>query len=194
MEAELQVREIVDASKRISALLTGAKQYSQMDRGNYQQVDVHGLLGSTLLMFDTQVGTQNGIRLITEWDSDLPEITCSAGDLNQVWTNIITNAIEAMDGEGTLTVRTMRDGEHTICVEICDDGPGIDDDILEHIFTAFFTTKPVGEVSGLGLDLAWRIVAQHGGNIAVQSTPGDTRFTVRLPLQPTVSEGASPPD
>ncbi len=192
VDAELQVREIADASKRISALLTRVKQYSQMDRGRYLLVDVHDLLASTLLMFDSQVGPQKGIRLVTEWDPALPEITCCAGDLNQVWTNIIDNAIEAMNGNGTLTVRTRRDGEDTICVEICDDGPGIDDDIREHIFTAFFTTKPVGEVSGLGLDLAWRIVAQHGGNIAVQSAPGDTRFTVRLPLQPPAQDNPPP--
>lgn len=135
-------------------------------------------------MFEGRVGTGSDVRLVTDWDHTLPEINCYAGDLNQVWTNIIDNAVEAMKGEGTLTVRTMREGDYMICVEICDDGPGIADDIVDHIFTAFFTTKPAGEGSGLGLDLAWRIVEKHGGNLSVQSEPGDTRFTVRLPREP----------
>ena len=184
IDSELRVREIVEASRRISTLLAGAKHYSQMDRESYQAVDVHALLRSTLLMFEGRVGTGSDIRLVTDWDHTLPEINCYAGDLNQVWTNIIDNAVEAMNGQGTLTVRTLREGDSMICVEIGDDGPGIADDIVDHIFTAFFTTKPAGEGSGLGLDLAWRIVEKHGGNLSVQSEPGDTRFTVRLPFQP----------
>ncbi len=192
VDTELRVREIIEASKRISALLAGAKQYSQMDRGTYQRVDVHELLRSTLMMFDGRIGADSDIGLITEWDRNLPEINCYAGDLNQVWTNIIDNAIEAMDGSGTLTVRTARDGETMIRVEICDDGPGIPDDLIDRVFTPFFTTKPVGEGSGLGLDLAWRIVEKHGGNLTVQSEPGDTRFVVRLPLQAPTHEPAAP--
>jgi len=130
-------------------------------------------------MFDAE---DNQIKVVTEWDDDLPEIACYAGDLNQVWTNIIDNAIEAMNGHGTLTLRTMREDD-SIRVEICDNGPGIAEDVIDSIFTPFFTTKPVGEGIGLGLDLAWRIVEKHGGNLSVQSTPGDTRFIVCLPLQ-----------
>ena len=179
IDTELRMREIAESSKRISALLAGAKQYSQMDRGDYQSVDVHELLRSTMMMFDAE---DNQIKVVTEWDDDLPEIACYAGDLNQVWTNIIDNAIEAMNGHGTLTLRTMREDD-SIRVEICDNGPGIAEDVIDSIFTPFFTTKPVGEGIGLGLDLAWRIVEKHGGNLSVQSTPGDTRFIVCLPLQ-----------
>ena len=95
-----------------------------------------------------------------------------------------------MNGRGRLSVRTKRAGDDMVCVEIGDDGPGIDDDIVDHIFTAFFTTKPVGEGSGLGLDLAWRIVEMHGGSLSVQSASGDTRFTVCLPLRAPVREGS----
>ena len=107
--------------------------------------------------------------------------------------NIIDNAIQAMDGHGTLTIRTMREGEDMIRVEICDDGPGIPDDIIDRIFTPFFTTKPFGEGTGLGLDLAWRIVVEkHHGNIRVESKPGDTRFIIVLPLEAPAPE-AEPP-
>lgn len=184
IDGDLRIGEVTDASRRMSTLLAGAKQYSQMDRGTYQRVDVHDLLRSTLLMFDGRIGAGTGIELVTEWDESLSEISCYAGDLNQVWTNIIDNALEAMDGGGTLTVRTMTEGDAMLCVEIGDDGPGIPNDVVDRIFTAFFTTKPAGEGSGLGLDLAWRIVEKHGGNLAVESAPGDTRFSVRLPLRP----------
>ncbi len=100
-----------------------------------------------------------------------------------MWTNLIDNAIQAMDGSGTLTIRTARENDQMIRVEICDDGPGIPEDIIDRIFTPFFTTKPFGEGTGLGLDLAWRIVVEkHQGDIRVESKPGDTRFIVFLPL------------
>ncbi|MGY4647269.1 ATP-binding protein [Mycobacterium sp. URHB0021] len=183
IDTELRMREITEASKRISALLAGAKQYSQMDRGDYQYVDVHELLRSTLLMFDTRLSQTGPIRVVTEWDLALPEILCYAGDLNQVWTNLIENAIQAMDGHGTLTMRTGWECDGVVRVEICDDGPGIDEDIIDRIFTPFFSTKPVGEGTGLGLDLAWRIVEKHGGTLTAQSAPGDTRFVVCLPVE-----------
>jgi signal transduction histidine kinase len=186
IDNELRMNEIAEASKRISALLAGAKQYSQMDRGSYQSADVHELLRSTIMMFGEKIGHQGKGRPITivkEMDKTLPELQCYPGDLNQVWTNIIDNAIQAMDGHGTLTIRTSRESEQMIRVEICDDGPGIPEDIIDRIFTPFFTTKPFGEGTGLGLDLAWRIVVEkHAGNLSVQSHPGDTRFIVCLPL------------
>lgn len=196
IDTELRIREIAEASRRISALLAGAKQYSQMDRGAYQLVNVHDLLRSTLMMFEGRIGNGSRIALVTELDDDLPEIQCYAGDLNQVWTNLIDNALEALDGDGTLLLRTMRETDTMIRVEICDDGPGIADDIIDHIFTPFFTTKPVGEGTGLGLDLAWRIVEKHRGNLSVQSRPGDTRFIVSLPLQapaPDIALAAATP-
>lgn len=191
IDTQLHTREIAEASRRISALLADAKQYSQMDRGDYRYVNLHELLRSTLMVFNTSVGADGPIELITEWDSELPEILCYAGDLNQVWTNIIENAVEAMAGQGTLTIRTGYECENMVRVEIIDDGPGIDDDIIDRIFTPFFSTKPVGEGTGLGLDLAWRIVEKHAGSVSVQSKPGDTRFIVCLPLEAPGPENAA---
>lgn len=196
IDNELRMNEIAEASKRISALLAGAKQYSQMDRGAYQSADVHELLRSTIMMFGDKIGMAGKgkpITLVKEWDSSLPEILCYPGDLNQVWTNIIDNAIQAMDGHGTLTLRTSREKDGLVRIEICDDGPGIPENIIERIFTPFFTTKPVGQGTGLGLDLAWRVVVEkHHGNLSVQSKPGDTRFIVCLPLQAPAPESATP--
>lgn len=184
IDTELRMNEIAEASKRISALLAGAKQYSQMDRGSYQSADVHELLRSTLMMFGGKIGKDQPITLVKDMDKSLPELQCYPGDLNQVWTNIIDNAIQAMDGHGTLTIRTARENDEMIRVEICDDGPGIPEEIIGRIFTPFFTTKPFGEGTGLGLDLAWRIVVEkHNGDLRVHSEPGNTRFVVLLPLQ-----------
>lgn len=186
IDNELRMNEIGEASKRISALLAGAKQYSQMDRGSYGSADVHELLRSTIMMFGDKIGGPGKgrpVSIVKDLDKSLPELQCYPGDLNQVWTNIIDNAIQAMNGHGTLTIRTSRESEQMVRVEICDDGPGIPEDVIDRIFTPFFTTKPFGEGTGLGLDLAWRIVVEkHGGNISVQSAPGDTRFAVCLPL------------
>jgi signal transduction histidine kinase len=184
IETELLMNQIGEASKRISALLAGAKQYSQMDRAPYQVSDVHELLHSTLkTLFGDKVGNDKPVKLVKEWDRSLPEIACYPGDLNEVWSNIIHNAIQAMDGRGTLTIRTMSKNEQTIRVEISDDGPGIAEDVIDRIFTPFFTTKPFGEGTGLGLDIARRIVVEkHHGDIRVQSKPGDTTFIVILPL------------
>jgi len=194
IDAELRMREIAEASKRISALLAGANQYSQMDRDDYQRVDVHELLRSTLMMFDTGAGAGGPIRVVMDFDQTLPEILCYAGDLNQVWTNLIDNAIEAMSGTGTLTVRTGWQADETIRVEICDDGPGVADDVVDRIFAPFFSTKPEGEGTGLGLDLAWRIVQKHRGDLSVESVPGDTRFIVCLPLEAPAPELAASDD
>ncbi|MCW2513255.1 MAG: histidine kinase [Mycobacterium sp.] len=186
IDNELRMNEIAEASKRISALLADAKQYSQMDRGAYGSANVHELLRSTIMMFGDKVGwpgKDRPVTIVKDMDKSLPELQCYPGDLNQVWTNLIENAIQAMDGHGTLTIRTRRENDQMIRVEICDDGPGIPEDIIGRIFTPFFTTKPFGEGTGLGLDLAWRIVVEkHGGNMSVQSKPGDTRFIVILPL------------
>uniref|UniRef100_UPI001F0F4635 sensor histidine kinase n=1 Tax=Mycolicibacterium sp. CR10 TaxID=2562314 RepID=UPI001F0F4635 len=189
IDNELLMNQIAEASKRISALLAGAKQYSQMDRAPYQTADVHELLHSTLMMFGGKIGKDTPVKLVKEYDKTLPELGCYPGDLNQVWTNIIDNAIQAMDGQGTLTIRTMRENETMVRVEIGDDGPGIPEDIVDRIFTPFFTTKPFGEGTGLGLDLAWRIVVEkHHGNLSVESEPGKTTFIVCLPLQAPAPE------
>ncbi|MEN3222773.1 ATP-binding protein [Mycolicibacterium porcinum] len=189
IDTELRMNEIAEASRRISALLAGAKQYSQMDRGDYQSADVHELLRSTLMMFGDKIGKDKPVSLCKDLDKSLPELHCYPGDLNQVWTNIIDNAVQAMDGHGTLTLRTSRETDEMIRVEICDDGPGIPAEDINRIFTPFFTTKPFGEGTGLGLDLAWRIVVEkHHGDLRVQSKPGDTRFIVLLPLQAPAPE------
>jgi signal transduction histidine kinase len=194
VETELSIQRIAEASKRISVLLAGAKQYSQMDRALYQAADIHDLLHSTLMMFGDRIGKDGkGVKLVKEYDTTLPKLLCYSGDLNQVWTNIIDNAIQAMGGSGTLTVRTMRLGDTKVRVEICDDGPGIPADDVDRIFTPYFTTKPYGEGTGLGLDIAWRIVVgKHHGNLRVESKPGDTRFIIVLPLEAPAPEAATP--
>jgi signal transduction histidine kinase len=195
IKTEQLMNEISEASKRISALLAGAKQYSQMDRAPFQDADIHELLRSTLMMFGEKIGKDKNIKLVKEYDMSLPPLPCYPGDLNQVWTNIIDNAIQAMNGSGTLTVRTMLQREGLIRVEIGDDGPGIPKDIVDRIFTPFFTTKPFGVGTGLGLDLAWRIVVEkHHGNLRVESEPGNTRFIIFLPLNLTPPDTAAPLD
>ncbi len=193
IETELLMNQIGEASKRISALLAGAKQYSQMDRAPYQTADVHELLHSTVMMFGDKLGKDGSVKMVKELDKSLPELLCYPGDLNQVWTNIIDNAIQAMDGHGTLTLRTMRENEDMIRVEIGDDGPGIPEETIGKIFNPFFTTKPFGEGTGLGLDLARRIVVEkHHGDLRVESKPGDTRFIVLLPLVAPAPEAPTP--
>jgi signal transduction histidine kinase len=189
VEIELLLNQISEASKRISALVADARQYSQMDRAPFQVANVHELLRSTLVMFADRLSKDGkdakAITVVKEFDQSLPEIPCYPGDLNQVWTNIIDNALAAMRDEGgTLTIRTCRGGENMARVEICDTGPGIPADLCEHIFEPFFTTKPFGEGTGLGLDLAFNIVVKkHRGDLRVESVPGDTRFIVLLPLE-----------
>ncbi|OJZ68823.1 histidine kinase [Mycobacterium paraffinicum] len=185
VEGELLLNQILEASKRISALVADAKQYSQMDRAPFQVADIHDLLRSTLVMFADRLGRDAAVQVAKDFDRSIPEIPCYPGDLNQVWTNIIDNAIAAMgEAGGTLTIRTCREGESMVRVEICDTGPGVPEDLREHIFEPFFTTKPFGEGTGLGLDLAFNIVVKkHRGDLRVESVPGDTRFIVLLPLE-----------
>jgi signal transduction histidine kinase len=194
IDTELRMNEIADASKRISALLAGAKQYSQMDRAPYQMANIHELLHSTLkTLFGDKVGPDKPIKCVKDWDKSIPEISCYPGDLNEVWSNIIHNAIQAMDGHGTLTIRTARQDDGMVRVEIGDDGPGISEENLSRIFTPFFTTKPFGEGTGLGLDLARRIIVEkHQGDIRVESKPGNTRFIILLPLAAPAPLAATP--
>jgi signal transduction histidine kinase len=182
VDTELLMNEIEDSTTRVSTLVGAAKQYSQLDRAPFQVVDVHELLDSTLLMLSGKIPP--GIRIEKDYYPGLPRISAYAGELNQVWTNLIDNAVSAMGGTGTLTVRTGLDGDR-VFVEFGDSGPGVPPEIRERIFEPFFTTKPVGEGTGLGLDISWRIVAnKHHGDIRVESSPGDTRFRVRLPITP----------
>ena len=182
LESELLMNEIEDSTTRISTLVAAAKQYSQMDRAPFQTIDVHELLDSTLLMLGRKIGDK--ITVVKEYDRSLPPVPAYAAELNQVWTNLIDNAVAAMNGEGTLTIRTSRDDGWAV-ISICDTGPGVAEEIRGRIFEPFFTTKPVGEGTGLGLDISWRIVInKHHGDLSLESAPGDTRFVVRLPLDP----------
>ncbi|GAB1331233.1 ATP-binding protein [Streptomyces sennicomposti] len=183
VETELLMDEIADSTTRVSRLVDAAKQYSQLDRAPYQVADVHELLDSTLLMLAGKRGP--GIRVVKEYDRTLPRVPGYPAELNQVWTNLIDNAVAAIGeagGEGTLTVRTARHDEQLL-VEFRDTGPGVPPEIRDRIFDPFFTTKPVGQGTGLGLDISWRIVVdKHHGGLRVESVPGDTRFQVLLPL------------
>ena len=180
VDTENLVREIGDATARITALVGAAKQYSQLDRAPHQDIDVHDGLDATLVMLARKLG--EGIGVVKDYDRTLPTVPAYPAELNQVWTNLIDNAADAMGGKGTLTVRTARDGEFAL-VEIGDTGSGVPPEVAKRIFEPFFTTKPVGQGTGLGLDVSWRVVVnRHHGDLQLQSHPGDTRFQVRLPL------------
>jgi signal transduction histidine kinase len=179
LETELLMHEITDSVARISSLVAAAKQYSNMDRAPHERVDIHAGLKSTLVMLASKL---EGLEVVKDFDPSLPKVPVYAGELNQVWTNLIDNAVQAMNGHGTLTVRTSMDGDR-VRVEIGDTGPGVPEKLRRRIFEPFFTTKPVGQGTGLGLDISYRIVVgRHGGDLTVESQPGDTRFIVRLPL------------
>ncbi|WNV91789.1 ATP-binding protein [Umezawaea sp. Da 62-37] len=183
VETETLMNEIEDATTRVSTLVGAAKQYSQMDRAPFQVVDVHELLDSTLVMLGRKIGD---VEVVKDYDRSLPPLPAFAAELNQVWTNLVDNAVGAMGGAGTLTVRTFREGD-VVVVEVGDTGTGIPAEVKNRIFEPFFTTKAVGEGTGLGLDISWRIVVnKHHGDIRVESVPGDTRFQVRLPLTVSV--------
>jgi len=182
IDSEQLLTEITDSVARISNLVGAARQYSQLDRAPYQVVDIHELLDSTLAMLSAKIG--DGVTVVRDYSRDLPRIPAFPGELNQVWTNLIDNAVSAMDGSGTLTIRTARDRDQLL-VEFGDTGPGVPTEIQDRIFDPFFTTKPVGQGTGLGLDISYRIVVQrHHGDLRVESVPGDTRFRVWLPLTP----------
>ncbi|WP_248960214.1 ATP-binding protein [Sphaerisporangium perillae] len=184
IETEQLMSEIDDAVTRVSALVAAAKQYSQIDRAPYQTVNVHDLLDATLTMMQAKI--PGCIRTVKDYDRTVPPIPAYAAELNQVWTNLIDNALSAMKAEGgTLTLRTGHDADR-IFVEVADTGPGIPAAIRPRIFEPFFTTKPVGEGTGLGLDISYRIIVnKHHGDIRVESEPGDTRFRVLLPIAPS---------
>jgi signal transduction histidine kinase len=173
------ISEIENSSKRISDLVRAIKEYSYMDQAAMQEIDVHQGLESTLTILAHRL--KGGIKVVREYGQDLPRICAFGGELNQVWTNLLDNAIEAMQGKGELHLRTAREPDRVL-IEIRDNGPGIPLEVQPHIFEPFFTTKGVGEGTGLGLDTVCRIVRNHHGEIRVASQPGDTRFQVYLPI------------
>jgi signal transduction histidine kinase len=180
LETEQLMSDIEDATGRVSSLVMAAKQYSQLDRAAHQWIDVHTGLDSTLVMLTHKIG--KGIKVVKEYDRGIPEIPAHPAELNQVWTNLIDNAVQAMNGAGTLTIKTWRQDDY-VYVSVGDTGPGVPEQLRKRVFEPFFTTKPVGEGTGLGLDISYRIVVNgHGGDIKLTSQPGDTRFTVCLPV------------
>jgi len=179
VEIATLLNEIESATSRISDLVRAIKEYTYMDQSPVQNVDIVKSLETTLTILNHKL--KQGIVVQRQYEP-IPLLVNSFGsELNQVWTNIIDNAIGAMGGKGELRVRTYRE-DSCVVVEIVDNGPGISPEIKPHIFEPFFTTKGVGEGTGLGLDTVQRIVKKHRGNIQVTSKPGDTRFEVRLPL------------
>jgi signal transduction histidine kinase len=174
------LQEMEHSTTRITELVSAIKEYTYMDQSPEQEVDIHQGLENTLIMLRYRL--KHGIEVKLDFDRSLPKICARGSELNQVWTNIIDNAADAMDGKGELRIRTTRELDRVL-VEIGDNGPGIPQEILDHIFEPFFTTKGVGNGTGLGLDTARRIVREHGGEITVESVPGKTRFQVRLPIQ-----------
>jgi signal transduction histidine kinase len=175
------LREVMQSSDRISFLVQSIKQYSHMDQApELKEMDLHAGLESTLTLLHHKL--KHGVEVTRDYDRALPRVCVYPGELNQVWTNLIDNAVDAMGGKGRLRIRTSREGADAQ-VEITDDGPGIPDEIQARIWEPFFTTKGVGEGSGLGLDIVRRIVQRrHGGSIRVDSRPGETRFRISLPL------------
>jgi signal transduction histidine kinase len=181
IDTELLMKEITDSTTRISTLVDAAKQYSQMDRSPHQVVDLHELIDSTLVMLGRKIPP--GVTVVKEYDEAMPLVPAYAAELNQVWTNIIDNALQAMGDTGTLTIHTQAEEDYVV-VKISDTGPGIPDDVMDRIFEPFFTTKPIGQGTGLGLDIAFRIVVnKHRGYLKAVSEPGRTTFFVRLPLE-----------
>jgi signal transduction histidine kinase len=179
-------KEIEAASRKISTLIGAVKTFSHMDRGNDKEwIDVHTGIESTLTLLDHKLRKQ-GVIVVREYASDLPRILAWPGELNQVWTNLFDNAIDAMsaNGRGTLTITTGKDRSSVIVITQ-DDGPGISVDILPRIFDPFFTTKDVGKGTGLGLEIVSGIIQQHSGSIKVDSAAGRTCFHVSLPMTPT---------
>lgn len=182
VSARTQLRLVKDSTRRISELVAAVKSYSQMDRASVQDTDLREGLESTLVMLGHRM--PDGVTVLRDYDPDLPTIQAVPGELNQVWTNLLGNALDAMDGSGTLRVATRQDGGQggSVVVEIADTGPGIPAEVAERVFEPFFTTKGVGQGTGLGLDISRRIVNDHhAGEISVESEPGRTVFTVRLP-------------
>jgi signal transduction histidine kinase len=173
------VKLVESSSTRIVDLIKSVKSYTYMDQSPMQEVDIHEGLESTLTMLRHKL---KNVEVKRQYDRTLPRITVYGSELNQVWTNLIDNAVDAMDGRGKLTVRTWRDGDR-IMIEIGDNGPGIPPDIQSRVFEPFFTTKAVGHGTGLGLDITYRIIVDHHkGNVRLESVPGDTRFRICLPI------------
>jgi signal transduction histidine kinase len=180
LSAPVLLSELKEATERVSGLVAVMKSYAQLDRASLQSIDVTEGIDSTLVMLGQKLG--DGVTIVRDYATGLPRVEASPAELNQVWTNIIDNAVDAMEGRGTLRISTRADSGHVI-IEIADTGPGMPAEVQARAFEAFYTTKDVGQGTGLGLDIARRIIVErHHGEIAIDSRPGQTILRVQLPL------------
>ena len=185
-EVHALVDEVGTGARRISEIVRAVKDYSYMDQAPVQQVDVTAGLENTLVILRPKL--KGGIEIVRDYQPALPAIEAFGSELNQVWTNILDNAIDAMGGHGRIQIRAFaRDGD--MVVEICDDGPGMPPEVRERIFEPFYTTKPPGSGTGLGLHISHNVVGRHGGRIEVRSRPGETCFEVTLPIERRTGQG-----
>jgi signal transduction histidine kinase len=179
--------DIKESARRISGLVAAVKSYSQMDLASRRRINVTDGLESTLVMLRHKLG--DGVTVLRDYGAGVPQIDAYPGELNQVWTNLIDNAIDAMDGAGTLRLATRAEGAAVI-IEVGDTGPGMPPQVAARAFEAFYTTKDAGKGTGLGLDIAQRIaVERHGGTITIDSRPGETVLRVRIPARPRAASG-----
>jgi signal transduction histidine kinase len=180
--AKTLLAEVQESTRHVSELVDAVRSYSQMDRASMQSIDVTDGIESTLVMLGHRL--RQGVGVVRDYGDDVPQIEAFPGELNQVWTNLIDNAVDAMDGSGTLRLST-RVNEDGIVVEIADTGSGMEPEVAARAFEAFYTTKDVGKGTGLGLDIARRLVQQHDGHIEFDTRPGRTEFRVVLPRMKT---------
>ena len=179
LNLKLLLGEIEQSTGRIAELVKAVKSYSYMDQSPMQKVDVHEGIESTLTMLGHKL---KNVMVVRSFDRSIPPIMAYGSELNQVWTNLIDNAIDTVNGNGKICVGTSLE-HNQLVVEIVDNGPGIPPEVQAHLFEPFYTTKPVGAGTGLGLIISNHIVAdRHGGEIEFESRPGETRFKVRLPV------------
>jgi signal transduction histidine kinase len=186
---ETLIGEVRMAGERISEIVGAVKSYAYLDQAPVQRIDVRKGLDDTLVILRHKL-KEGGIEVTRDYEPDLPEIEAWGSELNQVWTNLIDNAADAMDGKGGISIQARRFDADEIQVTICDTGPGIPADVASKIFEPFFTTKPPGIGSGLGLHISHNVVVRHGGRIDLETEPGRTCFLVTLPM--TLPKGAVP--
>ena len=175
--------QVQEGTRRISRLVGALREHTFMDQAPEQEVDLHRGLESTLTLVSHRL-KEGDVRVVRDYDQRLPRVMARGADLNQVWLNLVDNALDALDGAGTLTLHTAEAGPRAV-VEVRDDGPGIPADIQSRVWEPFFTTKDVGQGAGLGLEMAWRVIVErHGGELSLVSRPGDTRVRAVLPVGP----------
>ena len=181
LSADMLLAEMKESTRRISTLVAAVKSYTQMDRASMQRTEVSDGLESTLVMLGHML--RDGVTVVRDYGAGVPPVEAHAGELNQVWTNLIGNAVEAMDGQGTLRLST-RATQNTVVIEVADTGRGLSPDVAARAFEPFFTTKDAATNTGLGLDIARRIITErHGGTIDIDSRPGHTVLRVQIPVR-----------